>query len=435
MKISRLKGARKWVQIFFFALIALIAINKVLTDAGGGVRFLSDASLHALCPFGGVVTLYNLAVTGTLIQKIHMSSVILMGLIFLLAVLFGPVFCGWVCPLGTIQEWVGKLGRKLFGKKYNHFIPWKLDRHMRHLRYGVFIWVIFVTARSGQLLFERVDPYNALFTFWTKEAALPSLIILALTLGASLLIERPWCKYLCPYGVLLGIFNKFRLFKIIRNGESCISCGKCDRSCPMNIPVSTRKSVKDCQCISCLKCTSELGCPVGETVLLKSTDKSKKAVPAAAVAVIVLLLIFGGIGAAEAADVWTTENDRMRSGDRKDISTGNVGLEDVRGSTTFQEAADAFGINPEIILEAFSVTESDGGAQMKIKDLEKLYAETGKEIGRESVQLFIALYKDIPMDQEEVYLPENAAEILLRENPDLTEEQLEYLKNHEVVKN
>jgi ferredoxin len=364
-----------------------------------------------------------------------MSSVILMGLILLLAVLFGPVFCGWVCPLGTIQEWIGKVGRKVFGKRYNHFIPGRLDHYMRYLRYGVLVWVVFVIARSGQLLFERVDPYNALFTFWTKEAEMPSLIILALTLGASLLIERPWCKYLCPYGALLGLFNKFRIFKIIRNEESCISCGKCDRSCPMNIPVSNRKTVKDSQCISCLKCTSELGCPVEETVLLKNRDKTNKTVPAAAVAVIVLLLIFGGIGATAAAGVWTTDNDRTRTVAGNDISTGDAALEDVRGSTTFREAADAFGIDPETLLEAFSVTEAAGGAQMKIKDLEKLYDETGKEIGRGSVQLFIALYKGLPMELEDLYLPVNAVEILLRENPDLTEAQLVYIKNHEVVKN
>jgi hypothetical protein len=59
MKNSWLKGARLWVQIFFFVLIALIAINKVLTDAGGGAWFLSDASLHALCPFGAL-SLYTI---------------------------------------------------------------------------------------------------------------------------------------------------------------------------------------------------------------------------------------------------------------------------------------------------------------------------------------------------------------------------------------
>jgi len=434
MIFGKAKGIRKWVQIFFFALIALITVNETLTAAGGGVRFLSVASLHALCPFGGVVTLYNLVTAGTFVQKIHMSSVILMGLIFLLTVLVGPVFCGWICPLGSIQEWVGKLGRKIFKVRYNLFIPQKMDRYMRYLRYGVLFWVVFVIARSGQLLFERVDPYNALFTFWTKEVELPALIILATMLGASIFIERPWCKYACPYGALLGLFNKIRIFKIIRNEELCISCGKCDRSCPMNIPVTNRKVVKDSQCISCLKCTSELSCPVKETVLLQSKGKAGRSIPAAAVAVIVLILIFGGIGTAIATDIWTTSNDRkLVAANNED--TGTVSLEDLRGSSTFKEAADAFEIDVDILLLAFSVTEADGGAQMKIKDLEKLYGETSKEIGKESVQLFVALYKDISIDLEDVYLPVNAVEILLKEKQSLTQEQLEYLESHRVELN
>lgn len=437
MKNSRWKGARLWVQIFFFALIALIAVNKALGDQGGGFWFLSDASLHALCPFGGVATLYSLVTTGTLLQKIHMSSVVLMGLVFLLAVLFGPVFCGWVCPLGTIQEWTGKLGRRIFRKRYNQLIHRKLDRYMRYLRYGVLVWVIFVMARSGQLLFERVDPYNALFTFWTKEVSVPALVILALTLAASLFMERPWCKYLCPYGELLGMFNKIRIFKIVRNSESCISCGKCDRSCPMNIPVSTGKAVNDSQCITCLQCTSELSCPAKDTVFLQMGGNKRKVVSAFAVAVIVLLLIFGGIGAAAAANLWVTSNDRALGADRNasDLGDdpGSASLENVRGSTTFREAADAFGIDAAILLESFSVSQADGGEEMKIKDLEKRYAESGKEIGKESVQLFIALYNGIPTNPEDVYLPQSAVETLLREKRELTQAQLEYLKAHEVM--
>ncbi len=271
---------KKWnirtaIQIFFFALIGLISINKTLAETGGGILLLSQASLHALCPFGGVVTLYNLFTLGTFIKKIHMSSVILMSLIFILAIIFGPVFCGWVCPLGSIQEWVGKLGNKIFKKKYNNFIPKKFDQILRYFRYVVLIWVVYMTAVSGYLLFEKIDPYNALFAFWSEELSLPALIILILTLIASLFIERPWCKYACPLGALLGISNKIRIFKITRNVSSCISCKNCDRSCPMNIEVSEMENVTDLQCISCFECTSEKSCPVLDTVNLQTKGTNK----------------------------------------------------------------------------------------------------------------------------------------------------------------
>lgn len=98
---------RRVVQWFFFLLTALVSANHTLLESGKGIAFLSSASLHAVCPFGGVETLYTFAASGLLVKKIHDSSLVLAGIVLLLSFLCGPVFCGWVCPLGTIQEWVG----------------------------------------------------------------------------------------------------------------------------------------------------------------------------------------------------------------------------------------------------------------------------------------------------------------------------------------
>jgi len=258
---------RRVVQIFFFALIALISVNHTLVESGGGIPLLSSASLHSLCPFGGVVTIYQFATVGTFVQKIHESAFVLMAIGFVLAILFGPVFCGWVCPLGTIQEWVAKWGKKLFRRRYNHFIPARVDNILRYARYLVLAWVVYVTATSGTLIFADYDPYFALFNFWSSEVALGGLIILALTLVLSLFVERPWCKYACPYGAVLGITNLFRVFKIKRAESTCKTDGACSIMCPMNIPVDTVKTVRDHQCISCLECTSEAVCPVAKTVV------------------------------------------------------------------------------------------------------------------------------------------------------------------------
>jgi polyferredoxin len=257
---------RTLVQLIFLLLIALIAVNHRLAESGGGIAFLSSASLHALCPFGGVVSIYRYATTGRFVQKIHESSFILMNLAFFLAVLFGPVFCGWVCPLGTVQEWFGKLGKKFFKRRYNRFITTRLDKPLRYVRYFVLAWVVYVTATSATLFFVAYDPYYALFNFWSGEVAWTAFAILGLTLASSLFVERPWCKYACPYGAVLGVFNLFRIFRIRRSEALCKFDLSCDQACPMNIPVSSLKVVRDHQCISCLECTTEASCPAAGVV-------------------------------------------------------------------------------------------------------------------------------------------------------------------------
>ncbi len=269
-RIKRFTRRRIWirpvVQAFFFLLVLLISVNHLLAESGGGISLLSSASLHALCPFGGVVTLYQYATVGTFVQKIHESAFILMILGLVLAVLFGPVFCGWVCPFGTFQEGLGKLGKKLFRRRYNRFVPERIDRVLRYARYLVLAWVVYMTAATGTLIFSAYDPYFTLFNLWSDEVAIGGAVILGLTVLASLFVERPWCKYACPYGAFLGVFNLFRVFRIRRSEATCKACSVCDINCPMNIKISQKSIVRDPQCISCLECTSEASCPAAGTV-------------------------------------------------------------------------------------------------------------------------------------------------------------------------
>lgn len=257
---------RHWVQAFFLIFVALVSLKKFLVESGITLSFIPDASLHAICPFGGVVSLYQFFTVGTFVQKIHESSFVLMAAAFVLALLVGPVLCGWVCPFGTFQELLGKLGKRLTGKKYNNILPQKIDRGLRYFRYALLAMVVYQTALTGRLMFQGIDPYYALFNLWSDELAIPALLILLVTIILSLFVERPWCKYACPYGAVLGITNFFRIFKIRREADTCIQCGACDRACPMNIEVSKYSIVKNHQCISCLKCTSEQACPIEETV-------------------------------------------------------------------------------------------------------------------------------------------------------------------------
>jgi len=265
---------RRLVQGFFFILIAMISINHTLAESGKSIPFISSASLHALCPFGGVETLYRFLTAGTFVQKIHESSFVLMVIGLVTALLFGPVFCGWVCPLGTVQEWFSSLGRKIFKlRHFNHFISTNVDRWLRFTRYLVLAWVIYMTAITGKLIFSDVDPYYALFNFWTSEVAAGGLVVFGVILLASLFVERPWCKYACPYGAVLGVSNLFRIFSIRRSAATCKLDGACDITCPMNIPVSSKSIIRDHQCISCLECTSEARCPVADTVTFSTCGR------------------------------------------------------------------------------------------------------------------------------------------------------------------
>ena len=268
-KHSRIRTLRAVVQWTMFVFVAALAVVKYLKETGVVIP-LPEISLHAVCPFGGVVTVYEFLSSGSLVPKLHTAALVLMSLGLVVAFFFGPIFCGYFCPLGTMQEWIGKLGKKIFKKKYGKLIPPAADKVMRYLRYVVLIAVVYQTAAAAKLVFVEVDPYYALFNFFTGEVAWTAIAVLLGTMVLSLFVERPWCKYLCPYGALLGLFNLIRVFPVRRREETCINCKKCDAACPMQIKESTGKAVRDHQCISCHECLSGAACPVKDTVIVSA---------------------------------------------------------------------------------------------------------------------------------------------------------------------
>jgi len=407
---------RLFIQILFFALIALISVNHGLEESGKEIPIVGSASVHALCPFGGVVSIYQNLVSGTFVKKIHESSFILMWIVFALSLAAGPVFCGWVCPFGSFQEWIGKLGHKTIGKRFNRFVPARLDSILRHLRYLVLAWVIIITAATGVLVFEAYDPYYALFNLWSGEVALSGIVILALVILLSLFVERPFCKYACPYGAVLGVFNLFRVFSIRRNAETCISCGACDKACPMNITVSKTEAVRNHQCVTCMKCTSDQACPVSDTVLLSPRTKNfgKPRIGGSALGILVIVVFVSGIGATIAFNLWKTESWKEPGRIVEGPAAGQANPADIKGSYTFAEIEAAFGVPVGDLAKAFGIPPGDA-ADFKCKDLEAVYgtSSSGSRVGVGSVRLFVARYLSIPYEDIEGFsLPDSAIRLL-----------------------
>lgn len=260
-----MKNKSRWyrytIQIFFFIFMGMLAVNHVLSETGRTIfPFLPNVSLHAVCPFGAIESIISLFTAGTLVAKLQTSTLVISALVLLLTLIFGAVFCSYVCPLGTIQEWIGKLGRKIFKKRYNTFIPQKLHGILKYMRYVVLILTVVLTFNAARLIFADFDPYYAMYHFFTDEITIGSLIVLAVVLVSSLFIERPWCKYACPYGAVLGLVGKISIFKIKRKASACNNCTLCDKKCPMNIEISKKKTIGDTHCIRCLDCTEDDNC-------------------------------------------------------------------------------------------------------------------------------------------------------------------------------
>jgi polyferredoxin len=212
---------------------------------------------HTLCPLGGVETLVRVALQGRYVPKTGAMNLILLGAALLSALVAGPVFCGWICPLGAVQDWTRKAAARLGIRAAR--VPERLDRAASLLRFVVLALVLWATAGSFNLVFMRVDPYHALLRFWTGEVAPAALIVLGLVLAASAFVARPWCRWLCPLGGILSTIGRASLVKMRRPAAACPSCGACSRACPVGIDPSREPIISDPRCIRCGDCAA--ACP------------------------------------------------------------------------------------------------------------------------------------------------------------------------------
>lgn len=172
-------------------------------------------------------------------------------LIFIVVYYFGNLYCGWVCHKGAIQEF-------LYRESFSIRVPKKLDYYLKKLRYVFLGLIIYYPLINGKRIFNKIDPFKVLFNL---DGVLIVVIILGITLVSSVFIYRPFCRYICPFGAILGLVNKIGMMKIsLKKPEKCIHKNICERRCPMQaLEMKDMPALNKEFCFSCYEC--ERSCP------------------------------------------------------------------------------------------------------------------------------------------------------------------------------
>ena len=284
--------------------------------AGSPLSVGRPAGVEGWLPIAGLMNLKYWLTTGHL-PAIHPAALFLLLAFLSIAFLFRKAFCSWLCPVGTLSEYLWRAGRRIFGRNFR--LPGWLDIPLRGLKYvllGFFVWA--VAGMSAEAIGSFMHtPYGLIAAVkmlnFFRFLGVTGLTVIGLLVVASLFVENFWCRYLCPYGALLGLVSLPGPLRIRRNPESCIDCAKCARACPSSLPVDRLASVRSAECTGCMACVAV--CPAEGALglslphkLQSMLDSKRKGngLPAWAVAAGIALLFLGLVGFAKVTGHWST---------------------------------------------------------------------------------------------------------------------------------
>jgi polyferredoxin len=272
----------------------------------------STSGVEGWLPIAGIMNLKYFLVTGH-VPELHPAAMFLLVTFLSISFLLRKAFCSWLCPVGTLSEYFWKLGRKLLRRNFR--LPGWIDIPLRGLRYvllGFFVWAVASMSAKAIGAFMQ-SPYGIvadvkMLNFF-RFIGETGLIVLGALLVASILVQNFWCRYLCPYGALLGLTSVFSPLRIRRNETICIDCAKCAKACPASLPVDKLVTIKSAECTGCLECVAVCPAEGALQIALPEVIRAPKAgrLPAWAFAAGVAALFLGIVGFAKMEGYWTSD--------------------------------------------------------------------------------------------------------------------------------
>ncbi len=322
---DRSQRVRRTVQWLFIALNAWIGFQffvwvRYFERGGNGLYVARPAGVEGWLPIAGLMNSKYFLLTGR-VPAIHPAAMYLFLGFLLMSVLLKKAFCSWLCPVGTLSENLWKIGRRILGR--NLRLPKWADLPLRGLKYlllGFFAWII------GGMSVEVLDgfmstPYGIIADVkmldFFRHMGLTAAIVVSLLVILSMVVQNFWCRYLCPYGALLGLMSILSPAKIRRDAEACIDCGKCAHACPAGLAVDRLVQIRSAECSACMVCVA--ACPAENALQFALPPQRAVAAPQrwyrrrlapVAVTAILAYIFFGAVLLARATNHWQTNIPR-----------------------------------------------------------------------------------------------------------------------------
>ncbi|HOO62672.1 MAG TPA: 4Fe-4S binding protein [Synergistaceae bacterium] len=361
------KWLRRTVQIGFLIFISWVGYQHQLL--GGGSE--GAPAVDALCPLGGLESLYVYLQSGAWLRRVAPSALVLFGAVVVITLLVGRVFCGWICPLGTVGEGAAKLGSLLKIRKRE--LPPAIDRPLRYLKYVILILIIGFTWKMGTLVWRDYDPWVSwmhLSAGWGEFVEKPwgYVVLFVTVIGASMVIERFWCRYLCPLGALLAPLQKLGLVKVRRDDTECVHCHLCGSACPVGLDPESKAVENSAECIACGKCVE--ACPKSKALFFGTPSRKLSVLAVGLLGVIVFFGIYGG---AKISGYWQTSTSSSVR-----IAATNP-ADKLYGWMSIQQIAAAVGLSEEKVLEITGLGDTTS-RDISIKEIPGVDDEDLREI-------------------------------------------------------